>query len=230
MGDFPFLLSARYFRRFIPTSNICSSCSVTLKSHRFTLYFSAPVKVSIQHAGNRITCSSEGIYPKPELTWSTRPPSKVTFKNTTTVEQTKQQLYNINGSLIASFNESDRVYSCTVSTQRNRRRASLRQLREYDLTYELGNEVESCLLLNTETHALDLHRSTSCVGCSSIPGICSTFLFQLQLLAASLKPQSPAPALTLLQQASFGDSLIVQFWKRLGLVPTTQSQRSGSSM
>ncbi|XP_039473108.1 uncharacterized protein LOC120441778 isoform X2 [Oreochromis aureus] len=93
-----------------------------------TISRGAPVKVSIQHVGNRITCSSEGIYPEPELTWSTRPPSKVSFKNTTTVEQTKQQLYNINGSLIASLNETDRVYSCTVSTQRNRRRASLRQL------------------------------------------------------------------------------------------------------
>uniref|UniRef100_A0A3B4FQ49 Ig-like domain-containing protein n=1 Tax=Pundamilia nyererei TaxID=303518 RepID=A0A3B4FQ49_9CICH len=153
---------------YISTINTEKDSFINLKVH-------TPVKVSIQHAGNRITCSSEGIYPKPELTWSTRPPSKVSFKNTTTVEQTKQQLYNINGSLIASLNESDRVYSCTMSTQRNWRRASLRQLREYDLSYELGNEVESCLLLNTETHALDLHRSTSCVGCSSIPGICSTF-------------------------------------------------------
>ncbi|CAI5670895.1 unnamed protein product [Oreochromis niloticus] len=106
---------------YISTINTEKDSFINLKVH-------TPVKVSIQHVGNGITCSSEGIYPEPELTWSTRPPSKVSFKNTTTVEQTKQQLYNINGSLIASLNETDRVYSCTVSTQRNRRRASLRQL------------------------------------------------------------------------------------------------------
>uniref|UniRef100_A0AAZ1WXD5 Ig-like domain-containing protein n=1 Tax=Oreochromis aureus TaxID=47969 RepID=A0AAZ1WXD5_OREAU len=112
---------------YISTINTEKDSFINLKVH-------TPVKVSIQHVGNRITCSSEGIYPEPELTWSTRPPSKVSFKNTTTVEQTKQQLYNINGSLIASLNETDRVYSCTVSTQRNRRRASLRQLRNTYMT------------------------------------------------------------------------------------------------
>uniref|UniRef100_A0A3Q0RKQ5 Ig-like domain-containing protein n=1 Tax=Amphilophus citrinellus TaxID=61819 RepID=A0A3Q0RKQ5_AMPCI len=71
---------------------------------------------------SRISCRSEGIYPKPELTWSTRPPSNVTFKNTTTVQQTRQQLYNISSSLTSSLKDADVVYSCTVSTQRNRRR------------------------------------------------------------------------------------------------------------
>ncbi|XP_049912952.1 HERV-H LTR-associating protein 2 isoform X2 [Epinephelus moara] len=83
-------------------------------------------KVDIQQVENRITCSSEGIYPEPQLTWSTNPPSSVTLQNKTTVHQTEQQLYNINSSLIVSV--TDLVYSCTVSTRRNRRRASLRQL------------------------------------------------------------------------------------------------------
>ncbi|KAI3354910.1 hypothetical protein L3Q82_004708 [Scortum barcoo] len=56
-------------------------------------------EVDIQQVGNRITCSSEGIYPEPELTWSTSPPSNVTFNNTATVQQTEQQLYNISSSL-----------------------------------------------------------------------------------------------------------------------------------
>ncbi|XP_038566274.1 uncharacterized protein LOC119896915 [Micropterus salmoides] len=77
---------------------------------------------------NRITCSSEGIYPEPELTWSTRPPSNVAFKNTTRVQQTEQLLYNIYSSLILSDRVTDLVYSCTVSTRRNRRRATLREL------------------------------------------------------------------------------------------------------
>uniref|UniRef100_A0A8D0AYH6 Ig-like domain-containing protein n=1 Tax=Sander lucioperca TaxID=283035 RepID=A0A8D0AYH6_SANLU len=63
---------------------------------------------------NRITCSSEGIYPQPELTWSTSPLSDVSLENNPTVQQTEQLLYNINSSLIASV--TDLVYSCTVST------------------------------------------------------------------------------------------------------------------
>uniref|UniRef100_A0A8C4GHJ3 Ig-like domain-containing protein n=1 Tax=Dicentrarchus labrax TaxID=13489 RepID=A0A8C4GHJ3_DICLA len=74
---------------------------------------------------NRITCSSEGIYPEPELTWSTSPPSSVTFKNTTTVRETEQQLYNISGSLILSDSGTDVAYSCNISTRRNKRRPRL---------------------------------------------------------------------------------------------------------
>ncbi|XP_078137107.1 V-set domain-containing T-cell activation inhibitor 1-like [Sander vitreus] len=83
-------------------------------------------RVDIQHVENWITCSSEGIYPQPELTWSTSPPSNVSLENNPTVQQTEQLLYNINSSLIASV--TDLVYSCTVSTRTNKRTATLRQL------------------------------------------------------------------------------------------------------
>ncbi|KAI3356918.1 hypothetical protein L3Q82_003349 [Scortum barcoo] len=66
----------------------------------------------------------EWIHPEPELTWSTSPPSNVTFNNTATVQQTEQQLYNISSSLIVSDSVTDLVYSCTVSTRTNSRRAS----------------------------------------------------------------------------------------------------------
>ncbi|XP_038566263.1 CD276 antigen-like [Micropterus salmoides] len=100
------------------------------KDSFINLQVDAPVhKVDMEQEENRITCSSEGIYPEPELTWSTSPPSNVTFKNTTRVQQTEQQLYNINSSLILSDRVTDLVYSCTVSTRRNRRRATLRELR-----------------------------------------------------------------------------------------------------
>ncbi|XP_045900879.1 CD276 antigen-like isoform X1 [Micropterus dolomieu] len=99
------------------------------KNSFINLQVDAPVhKVDMEQEENRITCSSEGIYPEPELTWSTRPPSNVAFKNTTRVQQTEQQLYNINSSLILSDRVTDLVYSCTVSTRRNRRRATLREL------------------------------------------------------------------------------------------------------
>ncbi|XP_035772338.1 CD276 antigen-like [Neolamprologus brichardi] len=85
------------------------------------LKIDAPVKkVNIQRAKNIITCSSEGIYPKPELTWSTSPSSK-----NTTVKLTERLLYNISSSLIVSDSETDLDYSCTISTRRNRKRATL---------------------------------------------------------------------------------------------------------
>uniref|UniRef100_A0A669F5V1 Ig-like domain-containing protein n=1 Tax=Oreochromis niloticus TaxID=8128 RepID=A0A669F5V1_ORENI len=51
----------------------------------------APVKeVSLDQVENWISCRSEGIYPEPQLSWSTSPPSNITFTNTTTVERTEQ--------------------------------------------------------------------------------------------------------------------------------------------
>uniref|UniRef100_A0A4W6G5B5 Ig-like domain-containing protein n=1 Tax=Lates calcarifer TaxID=8187 RepID=A0A4W6G5B5_LATCA len=66
--------------------------------------------------GNRIICSSEGIYPEPDLTWSTRPPSNLNLQNQPTIQQTEQQLYNISSSLILSDSETDLIYICTIRT------------------------------------------------------------------------------------------------------------------
>ncbi|KAG7217341.1 hypothetical protein INR49_021638, partial [Caranx melampygus] len=81
------------------------------------------VKVNFQQVADNITCSSEGIYPEPQLTWSTSPPSNVTFKNQTKVQKTEQLLYTISGSLILS--DTDLNYSCTISTRSNWRRVTL---------------------------------------------------------------------------------------------------------
>ncbi|KAM6907986.1 uncharacterized protein PEZ65_016300 isoform 2-T2 [Lycodopsis pacificus] len=86
----------------------------------------APVReVDIQQVENRITCSSEGIFPEPELTWSTSSQSSVTLQNKPTVQQTEQQLYSISSSLMVSGTDLD--YSCTVSTPTNKRRATWSQ-------------------------------------------------------------------------------------------------------
>uniref|UniRef100_A0A4W6BP59 Ig-like domain-containing protein n=1 Tax=Lates calcarifer TaxID=8187 RepID=A0A4W6BP59_LATCA len=79
---------------------------------------------------NRIICSSEGIYPEPDLTWSTRPPSNLTLQNQTSIQQTEQQLYNISSSLILSDSETDLIYICTISTRSNSRNTTWRKLRE----------------------------------------------------------------------------------------------------
>ncbi|MEQ2274624.1 hypothetical protein XENORESO_002190 [Xenotaenia resolanae] len=89
----------------------------------------APVfKVSISQVENRIICRSEGIYPQPELTWSTIPPSNTTLQNRTTVQQTEEQLYSISSSLMVSDSGSDLIYSCTISTRRSKKRAAFRKL------------------------------------------------------------------------------------------------------
>ncbi|MEQ2255300.1 hypothetical protein ILYODFUR_012487 [Ilyodon furcidens] len=85
----------------------------------------APVKtVHLQQADCRITCSSDGIYPEPDLTWSTIPPSRVLLRSSTTIQRTEQQLYSINSSLTVP-DVTDLTYSCTVSTRWNIKMASL---------------------------------------------------------------------------------------------------------
>uniref|UniRef100_A0A8D0B6R5 Ig-like domain-containing protein n=1 Tax=Sander lucioperca TaxID=283035 RepID=A0A8D0B6R5_SANLU len=111
------------------------------KESYINLNVDAPIhKVDIQQVENRITCSSEGIYPQPELTWSTSPPSNVSLENNPTVQQTEQLLYNINSSLIASV--TDLVYSCTVSTRTNKRTATLFKLKVYHLQSTQDTQTE----------------------------------------------------------------------------------------
>ena len=87
-------------------------------------FSAAPVReVHIQQVGNRITCSSEGIYPQPELTWSTEPPSTQILQIKTTVQETEQRLHNISSYLTVS--DADLVYSCTVSTCMNKKKVTL---------------------------------------------------------------------------------------------------------
>uniref|UniRef100_A0A4W6G3D5 Ig-like domain-containing protein n=1 Tax=Lates calcarifer TaxID=8187 RepID=A0A4W6G3D5_LATCA len=81
--------------------------------------------INLRVDGNRIICSSEGIYPEPDLTWSTSPPSNLNLQNQTSIQQTEQQLYNISSSLILSDSETDLIYICTISTRSNSRRVTL---------------------------------------------------------------------------------------------------------
>uniref|UniRef100_A0A665X5U7 Ig-like domain-containing protein n=1 Tax=Echeneis naucrates TaxID=173247 RepID=A0A665X5U7_ECHNA len=85
--------------------------------------FTAPVeRVKLEPVENKITCSSEMIYPEPELTWSTSPPSNMTADMKTEVQRTEELLYNISSSLILS--DPNVNYTCTVSTGSSRKRAS----------------------------------------------------------------------------------------------------------
>uniref|UniRef100_A0A3B5Q6Z7 CD276 antigen-like n=2 Tax=Xiphophorus maculatus TaxID=8083 RepID=A0A3B5Q6Z7_XIPMA len=84
--------------------------------------------IRIHQDGNRITCSSEGIYPQPELTWSTEPPSNTTLQTRTTVHQTEEKLYNISSSLTVPDEDPGLSYSCTIRTRSNRKKFTVKQL------------------------------------------------------------------------------------------------------
>ncbi|KAL3040562.1 hypothetical protein OYC64_011559 [Pagothenia borchgrevinki] len=97
----------------------------------------APVrKVELHQDGKRITCSSEGIYPKPEISWSTDPPSNQNLSEKIKVQQIGQ-LYNINSSLTSV---PDVEFKCTVSTGRNKMTATL-----FKLTSLTGSSKETTM-------------------------------------------------------------------------------------
>ncbi|CAB1435240.1 unnamed protein product [Pleuronectes platessa] len=82
----------------------------------------APVRhVDIEQVEDSFTCRSEGIYPEPQLTWSTRPPSNVNLQNQTSVKETEQQLYEISSTVTLS--DRDSVLICSISTRSGRRSA-----------------------------------------------------------------------------------------------------------
>ncbi|XP_061581911.1 uncharacterized protein LOC133447284 isoform X2 [Cololabis saira] len=108
---------------------LCDVSTITGNKENFiNLNVNAPVQhISIEQVQNEISCSSEGIYPEPGLTWTTNPPSSMNLQKPPTVQQTEQQLYSISSSLILSDRDSDLDYICTVSTSANSRRSILLQ-------------------------------------------------------------------------------------------------------
>uniref|UniRef100_A0A087XD83 Ig-like domain-containing protein n=1 Tax=Poecilia formosa TaxID=48698 RepID=A0A087XD83_POEFO len=121
--------------------------------------FAAPVSdIRIHQDGNRITCSSEGIYPQPELTWSTEPPSNTALQNRTTVHQTEEKLYDISSSLTGP-DGPDLIYSCSIRTRRNQKTATSRsQSRKsfYHLMQSLDHHSQSCVLPCSDSSSSDV--------------------------------------------------------------------------
>ncbi|XP_007565129.1 programmed cell death 1 ligand 1-like isoform X1 [Poecilia formosa] len=98
--------------------NCSSSAGTRLAFIRVSV--DAPVKtVNLRRAENRIICSSDGIYPEPNLTWSTEPQSKFVLHSSTLVQLTEQQLFNISSSLTVPDNDTDLTYVCTVTSRKN---------------------------------------------------------------------------------------------------------------
>ncbi|CAB1349883.1 unnamed protein product, partial [Coregonus sp. 'balchen'] len=90
----------------------------------------APVRlVDIQLSDDIITCSSTGIYPEPKLTWSTDPPSDLSFdpgtiQNSTSTKVDDGGLYDITSTKQFIRN---RTNICTVTSGTVERTATLKQ-------------------------------------------------------------------------------------------------------
>ncbi|KAM7390100.1 hypothetical protein PAMA_008320 [Pampus argenteus] len=113
----------------------CYTSSISGNKDSFiNLIVNAPVrKVNIQQVENRITCSSDGIYPEPKISWGHHfplvvSPSNISIEEKHGVQQSEQQLYNISSSLILSQSFTNLIHSCTVSTRTNRKTVTFRQL------------------------------------------------------------------------------------------------------
>lgn len=106
----------------------CYTSTIKGNKEQFVnLNVKAPVcKVKIEQTEDSITCSSNEIYPQPELKWSTKPPSNLTIMNQT-VHQTHQQVYTIRSSLHLSDNSEGLEYICNVTTEESYQKATVRQ-------------------------------------------------------------------------------------------------------
>uniref|UniRef100_A0A3B3V5C4 Ig-like domain-containing protein n=1 Tax=Poecilia latipinna TaxID=48699 RepID=A0A3B3V5C4_9TELE len=148
-----------------------------LRSQIIIVSPAAPVSdIRIHQDGNRITCSSEGIYPQPELTWSTEPPSNTALNETTRIQKTEDQLYDISSSLTGP-DGPDLIYSCSIRTRRNQRRATLRRLCKSVInspTKETKLHVRTSLKQKTKFQDFHFHPNRS----SYLR--CRTFFFRLQ--------------------------------------------------
>ncbi|XP_061876714.1 uncharacterized protein LOC133629758 [Entelurus aequoreus] len=103
-------------------------CYVKNKSSTHTSFIKLHVEaavttINIQQDGNNLTCSSSGIYPKPQLTWSTEPLLPHALQNATKVDNgTGETLYSISGWLVVAGDNTSQVdYICHVRSHSSRR-------------------------------------------------------------------------------------------------------------
>ncbi|XP_067434173.1 uncharacterized protein [Thunnus thynnus] len=82
-------------------------------------------EVDIEFSGDSVTCRAEGIYPAPNLTWSTDPPSDPgLLKDKTKSQKTRLGLYDIKSSLM--LKENTKTYICRVSSDTNKKTTFLK--------------------------------------------------------------------------------------------------------
>ncbi|XP_061777321.1 uncharacterized protein LOC133569154 [Nerophis ophidion] len=104
---------------------MCYVGTISEKKESFiNLHVEAAVTtINIQQDGNNLTCSSSGIYPEPQLTWSTEPLLPHALQNATKVDNgTGETLYSISGWLVVAGDNTSQVdYICDVRSHSSRR-------------------------------------------------------------------------------------------------------------
>lgn len=92
--------------------------------------------VDVVRQGSELECRAEGLYPEPEVTWSTEPQHT---ESRTTVEQRDDQLYNIFSSV--TLEDSFTLAACNVSTAHYWRSS---QITQYSVGVFHGDAVLRC--------------------------------------------------------------------------------------
>ena len=119
----------------------------------------APVQeVDVEFSGDSVTFKAEGIYPAPNLTWSTDPPSDARLLQPKTKSQkTRLGLYDIESTI--TLKENTQTYICCVSSDTDKKTIFLKHE---------GNEV---LYLWYKVHFAVQNPSCFTLCCSFYPGL-----------------------------------------------------------
>uniref|UniRef100_A0A3B5KUR8 Ig-like domain-containing protein n=1 Tax=Takifugu rubripes TaxID=31033 RepID=A0A3B5KUR8_TAKRU len=91
------------------------------------------------------------IYPKPELSWSTNPPSPMRDPPKPEVQLMEDGLYNISSTIVK--NSTALSYSCTVSAGRNKRKTTLWNYGNYLFIYNPHPRLTFHYLINPSPSA-----------------------------------------------------------------------------
>lgn len=71
--------------------------------------------VKLEMVEDRVTCLSQNIYPAPEITWVTEPPSAIgSFQNFTRKTSDTKGLFTVESTISITGNISDHTYVCSV--------------------------------------------------------------------------------------------------------------------
>ncbi|KAJ8278159.1 hypothetical protein GJAV_G00084530 [Gymnothorax javanicus] len=114
----------------------------------------APPSVSIERTDDGVVCVSHGSYPRPNITWSTDPPTAPnTLQTSTTATQDPQGLYLVHSRAKILSNLSVDAYICSVSVVNIERTGSLRQ--QGDIHREAGQILSIPCPVNQSSHQED---------------------------------------------------------------------------
>ncbi len=88
-------------------------------------FFLAPVKsVDITLKDDSVICTSSGVYPDPEVLWSSDPPA---MEPPNTVSRTEDHLFTVTSQLKVDVITDTYTYNCSITTKDTRYTASLKQ-------------------------------------------------------------------------------------------------------